>query len=135
MASKQVLRRVALKELAAEAAGRLTQRRNGPLDLFQIRFDVRVTLRFSIMAQEGLPHTSLKETWKPADAGLDGQGWAMILADFARDLRNLRSGYKPYAHQPRFTADTLSKPLSETDDYLVAKVVATLSAAAGTAGS
>lgn len=131
MASIQAMRRAALQARAIVTANRLTGRKRGPPDLFQIRFDVRVTLRTALRA-DGVKEKDIKDAWKPKDAGYDEGGWEVILAGFASDLRDLSSVYKGYRHQPRYTVDTISKALSAIEDHLsaeVAKAVAQTAAA------
>lgn len=125
MPSTQAVRRSKLKARAAETANRLTGRKSGPPDMFQIRFDVRVTLRTAIRTA-GVKEKDIKDAWKPKDAGFDEGGWELILTGFASDLRT-SSVYKSWKHKPRYTADTFPKALSAIEDHLsteVAKLVA-----------
>lgn len=124
MASNKAMRRAALEARAMATAGRLTGRKSGPPDMFQIRFDVRVTLRTAIRAA-GVKEKDIKDAWKPKDAGFDEGGWELILTGFASDLRTI-TVYKPYRHQPRYTVDTIAKALSAIEDHLSAEVAKAL---------
>lgn len=124
MASIQATRRAALTTCAIATANRLTGRKSGPPDMFQIRFDVRVTLRTAIRSA-GVKEKDIKDAWKPKDAGFDEGGWELILTGFTSDLRT-SSVYKAYRHQPRYTVDTISKALSAIEDHLSAEVAKAL---------
>lgn len=126
MPSTQAVRRSTLKARAAETANRLTARKSGPPDTFQIRFDVRVTLRTALRDAK-VKEKDIKDGWKPKDAGFDEGGWELVLTGFASSLRDSSTVYKSWKHKPRYTADTFPKALSAIEDHLsaeVAKVVA-----------
>lgn len=121
MSSTQVTRRSRLKARAVEAANRLTARKSGPPDDFQIRFDVRVTLR-SALRDAKVKEKDIKDSWKPKDAGFDEGGWELVLTGFAASLRSTSVVYKPWKHTPRHAADTFPKALSAIEDHLSAEV-------------
>jgi hypothetical protein len=93
---------------------------SAPTDI-EIRFDVYVSLR-TALARAGVDPADIKDDWKPSDAGMDGGGWGMCLADFAVILRERGSSYGPYQHRPRFTEATRTKTLAKSELYLVEKV-------------
>lgn len=95
-----------------------------PGDL-QIRVDVHVCLVDAITDHFPITRPEVLPTTVPSadPIGADAQGWGICLATFASYIRTLRPIYGFYVHQPIYTQDTLSKPLSQIIAYLAKALV------------
>jgi hypothetical protein len=91
----------------------------------QIRVDVHICLLDSMTDNFPIARPDILPTTVPSanPIGADSQGWGICLATYAGYLATLRPIYGFYVHQPAYTQDTLSKPVSEIITYLAKALV------------